>query len=323
MHSPAPHGPAIEAGATGGHPARTSIGGISISTTRDVTRAGNAPRLDGLADAVHEATALFRRVQAARDGWVNGQGGDVASAGNHRALSRHTANYLVAAALAGPAPEDARLVDVGGGVGAFTVWLAQRLGVRPVLVDADPGVLRVAGAAFPELSTAAGMDDTAAGSAWLVTAMEVVEHVPPRAQLGFVRGLAGLVAPGGALVVSTPDESRYVGRSSGYAPHVGVLDADGLEALLAEATGLPVQVWRLEGEAFHVGGMERLVLPVANRVVGGLRRSAPGIMDAASHLWARVGAARPRRARPHVPAVRAVRAPEGHGSGLVAMVRFP
>ncbi|HWH33446.1 MAG TPA: methyltransferase domain-containing protein [Egibacteraceae bacterium] len=286
-------------------------------------RAGDAPRLDGLADAVRETAALFSRVEAARDGWVNGQGGDVACAGNHRALSRHTANYLAAAAMAGPAPAGARLVDVGGGVGAFTVWLAQRLGARPTLVDADPDVLRVAAAAFPELSTAAGMGDTATGAAWLVTAMEVVEHVPPRAQLGFVRGLAGLVAPGGALVVSTPDESRYMGRSSGYAPHVGVLDAAGLEGLLAEATGLPVQVWRLEGEAFHVGGLERLVLPMANRAVGGLRRSVPGIMDAASHLWTRVGAARPRRAQPHVPAVRPVRASEGRGSGLVAVVRFP
>lgn len=258
----------------------------------------------------------------ARDGWVNSQGADVASAGNHRSLVRHTANYLAAARLAGEAPHGARVIDVGGGVGAYTVWLSRRLGARGTLIDSDAEVLRVAGAAFPEIDTALGMDQAPAESAWLVTAMEVIEHVPPEAQMGFVRGMAELVAPGGAMVLSTPDESRYVGGWSGYGPHVGVLTADGLGRLLAEATGRTPEVWRLEGDSFAVNGAERVLLPVANRVVGTLRRMAPGVLDMLGHGFTRVGALLPGRTGGVEETARAVPASQGQGSGLLAVVRF-
>lgn len=245
------------------------------------------------------------------------------SAGSHRAVVRHTANYLAAVSLIGAVPDGGRLVDVGGGVGAFAAWASHRLGTPATLVDSDAGVLRVASVAFPELDTALGMNELAPASAWLVTAMEVVEHIPPAAQLDFVRGLARLVAPGGTLVVSTPDESRYLGGWSGYAPHVGVLTARRLETLLAEATGRPVELWRLEGDAFHVGAVERVVLPLANRFVGTLRRTAPKAMETVSHLWAKTGEALPGREQPPASEARAVPATTGRGSGLVAVVRFP
>lgn len=236
---------------------------------------------------------------------------------------RHTANYLAAAALAGPAPEGATLIDVGGGVGAFTAWLSERLGAHGTLVDADDDVLRVAGTAFPQIDTAAGMDLVPARSAWLVTAMEVIEHIPPEAQIGFVRGLSELVAPGGTLVLSTPDESRYLGGWSGYSPHVGVLDAHELGELLAEATGRTPEVWRLEGESFAVRGAERVLLPVANRAVGALRRTAPAVLDQLGHAFTRVGGLLPRSSAPAAPeTARAVPPSEGQGSGLLAVVRF-
>lgn len=278
--------------------------------------------LDGLSDAAAEALALFGRVRAARDGWVNSQGGDVASSGSERSLVRHAANYLAAASLAGQAPEGARLVDVGGGVGAFSAWLADRLGAPATLVDADPDMLRVASVAFPSLALEASLDALPDGCAWLVTAMEVVEHVPPEQQEGFVRELARLVAPGGMLVLSTPDESRYLGGWSGYGPHVGVLDAARLERLVGRATARPARVWRLEGEAFHVGAVERVLLPVANRAIGLLRARMPATLDALGHAFTRIGGllpARPPRATHHAAAL----PPEqGRGSGLLAAVHF-
>lgn len=296
-------------------------GGNAINSSSHIG-SGAAPALDGLPEATREARGLFERVSGAREGWVNGQGGDVASAGSHRALVRHTANYLAAASLAGQAPQGAHIVDVGGGVGAFTVWLSERLGARGTLIDADEEVLRVAGAAFPDLDTAIGMDQVPARSAWLVTAMEVVEHVPPEAQVSFVRGLAELVAPGGALVLSTPDESRFVGGWSGYSPHVGVLTADSLRELLREATGREPEIWRLEGEPFAVNGAERVLLPVANRAVGTLRRIAPAALDRLGHAFTRFGGLLPRRGNGVAESARAVPAEQGQGSGLLGVVRF-
>jgi SAM-dependent methyltransferase len=275
-----------------------------------------------LADAAAEALALFGRVRAARDGWVNSQGGDVASSGSERSLVRHAANYLAAASLAGVAPAGARMVDVGGGVGAFTTWLSERLGAPATLVDADPDMLRVAAAAFPSLSLAPSLRALPDGCAWLVTAMEVVEHVPSAEQEAFVRELARLVAPGGLLVLSTPDESRYLGGWSGYGPHVGVLDADGLRRLVGEAVGRPARVWRMEGEAFRVGSAERLLLPLANRAVAFARRRVPSLLDLLGHAFTRLGNVLPDRPASGSHEATALPPQQGQGSGLLAAVRF-
>jgi SAM-dependent methyltransferase len=282
-----------------------------------------APALDGLVDAAREVLELSAALSAARDGWVNREGGDVGGSGSRRSLLRHVANYLAAAELAGRRAPVTRVVDVGGGVGALGVWLARRLGAQLVLVDADPQVRAVARRAFPQVQHCAGPDDLDAGSADLVTAMEVVEHVPPTEQRAFVRDLARLVAPGGMLVLSTPDESRYLGGWSGYAPHVGVLDAHELHHLVAGTTGLPAAVWRLEGDVFALRPWERVLLPVANRVWGRAAQLPP--VTAAGHA---VGSALGRLRGWSEPAqrplrlhgsARAVPAGSGEGTGLLAV----
>lgn len=299
-----------------------AAGGTRINGAKTAPHDGADPVLDGLPQAAAEALELFARVRDARDGWVNSQGGDVASSGSERSLVRHAANYLAAASLAGAAPEGARLIDVGGGVGAFSAWLSERTGAPATLVDADPDMLRVAGAAFPSLELAGSLDALPDGCAWLVTAMEVVEHVPPALQQGFVRELARLVAPGGLLVLSTPDESRYLGGWSGYGPHVGVLDADGLRRLVGEATGRSARVWRMEGEAFRVGSLERVLLPVANRAVALLRARVPSVLDGLGHAFTRIGSLVPARPQGRSHEAVALDPNEGHGSGLLAAVRF-
>lgn len=276
--------------------------------------------LPGLGTAAAEAATLFSRVEAARaDRFANVQGGDVAANGSARSLLRHTANYLAAAELR-PRLDRARYVDVGGGVGALAVWLATRLGGRADVVDADPTVRTVAAEAFPEAGVHADPGDLPPGCARLVTAMEVVEHVPPAGQTAFVTGLTRLLAPGGLLVMSTPDESRFPGGWSGYAPHVGVLDPVGLRTLLRAATGLEPRVWRLEGEPFALGAVERLVLPVANRAWGSLAVRAPAIARGLGRAGARRAA--PPRQTTDV-AVRGVPPGQGRGTGLVAAVRAP
>jgi len=104
-------------------------------------------------------------------------------------------------------PLDGRTaLDVGCGAGLLTEPLA-RLGAKVTGVDASPEVIAVA----RDHATTMGLEidyrvgEVAAldGAFDLVTAMEVVEHVADPA--AFVNALAKRLAPGGLLVMSTPN----------------------------------------------------------------------------------------------------------------------
>lgn len=201
-----------------------------------------------LSAAVVQALPFLRRsIDARGDAVTDLHGGDPVSWRSPRNVQRHVANYLAATRLGGAA-DAGRYLDVGCGVGALAAWSAYRLEAQAELVDADPTMRALASFAFAGARVTAAIAD--AGEADLVTAMEVVEHVPPSGQHAFVASLFTRVSPGGCLVISTPDESSYPFGSSGYRPHVGCLDGRGLRKLLQEATGQPAEVWRLDGGPF-------------------------------------------------------------------------
>ncbi len=102
-----------------------------------------------------------------------------------------------------------RALDIGCGAGLLTEPLA-RLGARATGVDAAPeniGAARAhAEAGGLDIEYLAGGIEAVAGRAFdLVVSMEVIEHVADTA--AFARGLAGALAEGGLMILSTPNRT--------------------------------------------------------------------------------------------------------------------
>ena len=101
-------------------------------------------------------------------------------------------------------------LDVGCGAGLLAEPLA-RLGARVTGVDAAPELVAVA----REHAAAQGLDviyntgelEELEGQFDLITCMEVIEHVADPA--AFVKALAKRLAPGGLLVMSTPNATGW------------------------------------------------------------------------------------------------------------------
>ena len=100
-------------------------------------------------------------------------------------------------------------LDVGCGAGLLAEPLV-RLGATVTGVDAAPENIAAAAvhatAGGLSIDYRAGGVEAVAGETFdLVTSMEVIEHVADPAR--FVRGLAGALAPGGLMVLSTPNRT--------------------------------------------------------------------------------------------------------------------
>jgi len=101
-------------------------------------------------------------------------------------------------------------LDVGCGAGLLCEPLA-RLGATVTGVDAAPELIAAARAHAEgqglAISYHAGGVEGLEGQYDLVTAMEVIEHVADPA--AFVRSLADRLAPGGLLILSTPNRTGW------------------------------------------------------------------------------------------------------------------
>jgi 2-polyprenyl-6-hydroxyphenyl methylase / 3-demethylubiquinone-9 3-methyltransferase len=139
-------------------------------------------------------------------------------------------------------------LDVGCGAGLLAEPLA-RLGARVTGLDAAPEVIAVArdhaAAQGLEIDYRVGSVEKLRGQFDLVTSLEVIEHVADPGS--FLKGLAARLAPGGLLILSTPNATGWskllmitLGEGLGQIPK-GTHDFDKfitperMKALLAEA----------------------------------------------------------------------------------------
>ena len=142
-----------------------------------------------------------------------------------------------------------RAIDVGCGAGLLAEPLA-RLGAAVTAIDAAPeniaaAKLHAEGQGLAIDYRACGIEALAGERFDLVTSMEVIEHVADPA--AFVRGLAGALADGGLMVLSTPNRTARsrlalitIGEGTGMVPKgthdwSRFLTPGELTALLADA----------------------------------------------------------------------------------------
>jgi 2-polyprenyl-6-hydroxyphenyl methylase/3-demethylubiquinone-9 3-methyltransferase len=139
-------------------------------------------------------------------------------------------------------------LDVGCGAGLLAEPLA-RLGARVTGIDASPEVIEVARDHAARQGLAidyrAGEVEALEGEFDLVTAMEVIEHVADPA--AFLKALARRLAPGGLLVMSTPNATAMskllmitLGEGLGQIPRgthefERFIAPEGMKQLLADA----------------------------------------------------------------------------------------
>jgi len=101
-------------------------------------------------------------------------------------------------------------LDVGCGAGLLTEPLA-RLGAKVTGIDAAPELIAAARSHTAlmglEIEYDAAPVETIAGKFDLITALEVIEHVADPA--AFVHALAARLAPGGLMILSTPNATGW------------------------------------------------------------------------------------------------------------------
>jgi SAM-dependent methyltransferase len=107
-------------------------------------------------------------------------------------------------------PPPARVLDVGAGAGAFSRRLHD-VGYAVAALDRDPSRWAAPEVPFVEVDLNAGFAGAVTGPFAAACCLEVIEHVENPWSL--LREIAAVVAPGGTLLLSTPNVGSFLSRA--------------------------------------------------------------------------------------------------------------
>lgn len=155
------------------------------------------------------------------------------------------------------APAGARLLDLGAGFGHFVKAASPHYRVT----GSEPAPAAVAWAKRNlgvdlQRSTVESLPEPLAGPYDVVTLWDVIEHLADPGQA--LAAIAGRLAPGGLLILSTPDFSslaaRFLGKRWYYLDpiqHVVLFGRPAMARLLAEH-GFGIEAWGTMGHAYEL-----------------------------------------------------------------------
>ena len=164
-------------------------------------------------------------------------------------LANHTHRYAFAAEQLARLARPGRVLDAATGVGYGAAQIADACGVEVVAVDRDEAALAVARQKFSRARVRFEQDDCAtlangashAAPYAAVVSFETVEHL--REPERFVRRVGDLIAPGGLLIVSTPNRSVNEAQRGTWDHHEREYTAAEFEALLTSSGFQSIQLF--------------------------------------------------------------------------------
>lgn len=172
-----------------------------------------------------------------RDGYVEWKGWSEDTFGK---VERHASRYYAwHVERAVGQPETLAVLEIGFGNGAFLGWCRQQ-GWNVAGIELDPGLRAVAQRAG--FAAHADMAELPAEQRYgLVAMFDVLEHIEVEQVVSFMRGLAGRLAPDGAILLRVPNgDSPFGGRHQhGDLTHVTAYGEFKLKQL-AQLAGLKV-----------------------------------------------------------------------------------
>ena len=138
-----------------------------------------------------------------------------------------------------------RFLEIGPGRGDIAAWLSA-CGGNGTLVDTSPASIDFLRSRFGDssglvLTSDLSSVDVREGGFGLAVALEVLEHVPD--DVGLLRSMSRLLAPGGALVISVPAFMRRWGRPDECVGHLRRYERDDILGLLSAAGFTDVRLY--------------------------------------------------------------------------------
>lgn len=162
-----------------------------------------------------------------------------------------------------PDSKTIKILDIGCGMGFFLMALKKNGFTEAVGVDSDRA--QVLSCEQKNLRVIYSADSIQylqehTGTFDLITAFDVIEHVPVETQVRFIRAIFNSLKPGGRLLLSTPNATSFLGTHNRYLDftHRSLFTTVSLDFILYNGGFKKIEIRPFEYVMFN-GGIKSLV----------------------------------------------------------------